>query len=83
MKEEGKIWKEGIQEYPFDFERYIEERLREINDLDERRFAKMVLLEGLGKAIQCMEEKYGQLQRRIYEELQLRGNRYETMMTII
>ena len=26
MKEEGKIWKEGIQEYPFDFERYIEER---------------------------------------------------------
>ncbi len=83
MKEEGKVWKEGIQEYPFDFERYIEERLREINDLDERRFAKMVLLEGLGKAIQCMEEKYGQLQRRIYEELQLRGNRYETMMTII
>ena len=42
MKEEGKVWKEGIQEYPFDFERYIEERLREINDLDERRFAKMV-----------------------------------------
>ncbi len=83
MREEGKAWMEGIQEYPFDYGRYIEERLREIPDLDERRFAKIALLEGLGKTIQCMEEKYGQLQRRIYEEFQLQGNRYETVMTII
>lgn len=37
-------WKDNnlsaILEYPFDFERYMEERLREIDDLDERKFAK-------------------------------------------
>ena len=42
-------WKDNnlsaILEYPFDFERYMEERLREIDDLDERKFAKKLLLE--------------------------------------
>ena len=39
----------AIREYPFDFDRYLEERLREINDLDERRFTKELLLNGLGR----------------------------------
>lgn len=30
----------AILEYPFDFDRYIAEQLREIDDLDERIFAK-------------------------------------------
>ena len=34
-------------EYPFDFEAYIQERMKEIDDWDERRFAKTVLLDGL------------------------------------
>ena len=38
----------AILEYPFDFDRYIAEQLREIDDLDERIFAKKVLMEGLG-----------------------------------
>ena len=46
-----------LREYPFDFQRYIEVRLREIDDLEERRFAKEVLLHGLEKAISCMEER--------------------------
>lgn len=82
-----KKWKEnnlsGIEEYPFDFERYIEERLREIDDLDERAFAKEVLLKGLGKAIQLTEEKYQALEHRIYEELELPGSQYEIVTTII
>ncbi len=65
MAEEKKGWLNGIEEYPFDFERYIEERLREIDDLDERRFAKKVLLDGLGRGIRCMEAKYKQLEQRI------------------
>ncbi len=72
-----------LREYPFDFQRYIEVRLREIDDLDERRFAKEVLLHGLGKAISCMEEKYQQLERRILEEMEIAANQYETVMTII
>lgn len=73
----------AIMEYPFDLEQYIEERIREIDDLDERRFAKTALLEGLGKIARCMEEKYKRLERRIYDELETAGNRYETVTTVI
>lgn len=83
MAEKKKDWQNGIEEYPFDFGRYIEERLREIPDLDERRFARKVLLDGLGRGIRCMEEKYKQLEQRVYEELQPEGNRYETVITIV
>lgn len=41
-------WKDNnlsaILEYPFDYDRFIEECLREIDDLDERRFAKKILV---------------------------------------
>ena len=30
----------AVREYPFDFERYMEQRLLEIDNLDERRFMK-------------------------------------------
>lgn len=80
-------WKDNnlsaILEYPFDFERYIEERLREIDDLDERQFAKKVLVEGLGKVIRCTEEKYQRLEQRVYEELEIADNQYEAVMTIV
>lgn len=73
----------AIMEYPFDFERYIEERLREIDNLDERQYAKKILAEGLGKLIRCTEDKYLQLEKRIYEELEIGANQYETVMTIV
>lgn len=80
-------WKDNnlsaILEYPFDFERYIEERLREIDELDERKFVKKLLLEGLGKVIQCTEAKYQQLERRVYEELEITDNQYEAVLTIV
>lgn len=80
-------WKDknqsAILEYPFDFGRYIEERMREIDDLDERRFAKKILSEGLGKVIQLMEAKYQQLEKRVYEELEIADNQYATVMTIV
>ena len=45
-----KQWKDNnlsaLMEYPFDFGRFIEERIREIDDLDERRFAKKILAQG-------------------------------------
>lgn len=80
-------WKENnlsaILEYPFDFDRYMEERLREIDDLEERQFTKKLLIEGLGKVIGRTEEKYRQLERRVYEELEIADNQYESVMTII
>ena len=37
-----------VDEKRFDYDKYIQERLREIDDLDERREAKVLLAEGLG-----------------------------------
>ena len=36
-----------FEEKKFDYENYIQKRLREIDDLDERKYAKELLLEGL------------------------------------
>lgn len=80
-------WKDNylsdILEYPFDFQRYMEERLREIDDLDERKFVKKLLLEGLGKVIQGTEAKYQKLERRVYEELEIAHNQYEVVLTVV
>lgn len=66
-----------------DFEQYIEKCLREIEDIDEKRFARTVLLDGLGKIIKRMENKYRSLEKRIYEEIEVDTGRYETVTTII
>ncbi len=73
----------ALQEYPFDFDRYIEERLREIDELEERRFAKELLLNGLGKVIRCTEQKYRALERRVLGEKEIEANQYEMVMTIV
>lgn len=73
----------AILEYPFDFERYIEEQLREIDELDERVFAKKVLVEGLGNIIRYTEQKYQDLERRVYQEISIPDNAYEIVSTVI
>lgn len=73
----------SVLEYPFDFDRYIEERIREIDDLDERRFAKKVLLEGLGKVIKKIEHRYDNLQQRVLQEIDIPENHYNICTTIV
>lgn len=73
----------AVMEYPMDFERYIEWRLKEIDDLDERRQAKEILWDGLGKIMHCMEERYQALEQRIYRETEIPAGCYETVSTII
>lgn len=73
----------AVMEYPLNFERYIEMRLKEIDDLDERRQAKEVLWDGLGKIIHCMEKKYQELERRVYKETEVPVGCYEVISTII
>lgn len=70
-------------EHKFDYENYIQMRLKEIDDLDERRFARELLLEGLAKVFACTEEKYESLKQRISRELALPGERFHTFMTIV
>lgn len=73
----------AILEYPYDFERLIEEQLREIEDIEERKFAKTMLAEGLCHVIQQTEQKYQNLENHVYESLKIPGDQYETMMTVI
>lgn len=82
-----KNWKDNnlsaILEYPFDYKTYIETQLRRIEDLEERKFAKELLMDGLYQSICSTEEKYRRLERRVYEELEIADNQYETVTTII
>ena len=70
-------------EYAFDYETYIRQRLQEIEDLDERREAKKILLEGLGSIIRMTEAKYRTLEQNIYEELEVPVDKYEVVITLI
>lgn len=72
-----------IDERAFDYENYIQEQLRCIDDLDERRFAKQLLMESLGKMIAWSEEKYAALEQRIQNELALPWKNYNVCMTVI
>lgn len=72
----------AILEKNFDYETYIKERLKEITDLDDRKYAKKVLWEGLGSIFRYSEQKYTELERRIYDEITIPANRYECGITI-
>ncbi len=56
-------------EKQFDYKTYINKRLKEIDDLEERRFAKELLLESLGNVLDWTEKKYKALEERVQKEL--------------
>ena len=72
-----------IDEKGFDYENYIQEQLKQIDDLDERRFAKQLLTESLGRAITWSEGKYAALEQRIQNELDLPWRYFHVCMTVI
>lgn len=71
------------EEKEFDYENYIKRRLREIDDLDERRYAKELLLGSLGELAAWTEEKYKALEQRVREELDNPWENFQISMTII
>lgn len=72
-----------IEEKKFDYENYIQDRLKEIDNLDERRFAKELLLAGLGNVFSWTERKYEALEQRIQNELDVPWKSFNVYMTII
>ena len=72
-----------IDENKFDYETYIQEHLREIDDLDERKFAKKLLLESLEKIFSWTEKKYDELQQRVYNELKMTWEKFGIYTTVI
>ena len=71
------------EEKKFDYENYIKRQLREIDDLDERRYAKELLLGSLGELAAWTEEKYKALEQRVSDELHNPSEYFQISMTII
>lgn len=67
----------------FEFAGYIQKRLKDIDDLDERRFAKELLLENLCKVFTWTERKYDALEQRIQNELDAAWKHFNVRMTIV
>lgn len=67
----------------FDMENYIKQRLTEITDMDERTFAKEVLLKGLLPAFRTMDERYHQLEERVKREIEIKNQRFVVMTMVI
>lgn len=72
-----------IFEPDFDFTAYIEKRLRDIEDLTERRAAKAVLTDCLLRGIEQSEENYRRLERRVYDEVENDEGKYGVCMAVL
>ncbi len=72
-----------IEEQQFDYENYIQKHLKDIDDLGERRFAKELLIESLGRVLKWTEGKYDALEQRIQNELDVPWKYFNVFMTII
>lgn len=72
-----------IEEKRFDYENYIQKHLKEIDNLDERKFAKELLLEGMGNVFAWAEKKYEALEQRMQNELDVPWKYFNVYMTII
>lgn len=71
------------EEKNFDYKNYIQRRLKEIDDLDERREARELLWDNLTQIFEWTEAKYKALEQRIQDELKLPWQYYNVFMTII
>lgn len=67
----------------FEYEEYIQRQLKEIDDLDERKFAKELLLESLGRVFAWTEQKYEALEERVQNELDLPWKYFNVFTTVI
>lgn len=71
-----------MNEKKFDYESYIQRQLKSIDDLDQRRFARELLLEGLGKVFAWTESRYEALEQRVLRELDMPGEKFSVSMTV-
>ena len=66
-----------------ELQRHIRKRLTEIEDLDERRDAREILLEGLVPVFELMEKRYLELENQIRREIEIPNEKYAVSMTVI
>lgn len=66
-----------------DLRQHIRKRLAEIDDLEERKAAKEILLEGLIPVFEHMEKRYLNLENQIRREIHVLNEKYAVAMTVI
>lgn len=67
----------------FDMDAYVKQRIKEIADVDERSFAKEVLLKGLLPAFHAMNERYQELEDRVKQEVEVESSRFAVMTMLV
>ncbi|WP_250277267.1 hypothetical protein [[Clostridium] colinum] len=72
----------SIIEYDFNFEEYMEKRLKDIEDIEERKFANKYVRDIFQKVIEVTEKKYEVLEKSIYDEFKLLDEKYGINMTL-
>ena len=72
-----------IFERPFDFDKYIEDRLLAIENLDERAFARKHLADSLRLIMRESEEAYRRLEERVFAEVPATGDKHHIYITVI
>lgn len=66
-----------------DLQQHIRKRLTEIEDLDERKDAREILLEGLVPIFELMEKRYLDLENQIKREIEIPNEKYAVSMTVV
>lgn len=74
---------ERLLDYPFNFQEYVEKKLHEFEDVEERKFAKTILIDGLMNIITETESKYAALEKRVYDEIVHDKTKYAVQSTLI
>lgn len=72
-----------MEEKYFDYEKYIQQHLKSIDNLDERKYAKELLVEGLEKIFYWSEKKYEALEQRIENEIPAPWKSFHVYTTVV
>ena len=72
----------SIIEYDFNFEEYMEKRLKDIKDIEERKFTDKYVKDIFSKIIESTEKKYEILEQSVYDEFKLLDEKYGINMTL-
>ena len=72
----------SIIEYDFNFEEYMEKRLKDIKDIEERKFTDKYVKDIFSKIIESTEKKYEMLEQSVYDEFKLLDEKYGINITL-
>ena len=74
---------QSIFEKPFNMDDYLEKRLLEIEDLDERSFARSFLKDCILQIFNESENAYKRLEDRVFQEIRSQDDKYSIHITVV